>query len=88
MDKKFLHRVIDQIFSETRIDFDEKKISFPFYHSSHRPTLHLPLHPFSPPSPSFSGHCKDIYGLNEEEIKYVWNEYREIIYNKIESNGL
>ena len=84
MDKKFLHRVIDQIVRETKLDYDEKKISFPFYHPSSPTTLFLPLHPFSPPSPSFSGHCKDIYGLNEEEIKYVWNEYREIIYNKID----
>ena len=21
-------------------------------------------------------HCKDVYGLNHDEIKYVWREYK------------
>ena len=24
-------------------------------------------------------HCKDVYGLNHDEIKYVWREYKNII---------
>jgi len=85
--KKYLHKVIDQIVRETRIDYDEKKISSPSFPSLFSSLFFLSPSFFSPPSPSFSGHCRDVYGLNEQEIKYVWNEYREIIYNKIESNG-
>ncbi len=31
----------------------------------------------------FSCHCKNIYALNEKEIAYVWNEYGNIINDKI-----
>ena len=92
MDYKFLHKVVDQIVSETRMDYDMEEIQFPF---SSRPfSLRRPrfltsffLSPPHPPIFSFSDHCKDVYGLNEEETMYVWKEYREIIKDKIENNG-
>jgi len=67
MDYKFLHRVIDQIVSETKLDYDKEIVNYPFtfYKSS---LLH-----------SFSSHCKNVYGLNKEEIDYVWSEYKRII---------
>ena len=42
--------------------------------------------PLSSPS-SFLKHCKEVYGLNEQEIEYVWKEYRDIINDKIGNNG-
>ncbi len=87
MDKKYLHRVLDQIVSETKIDLDEKKVYFTF-----SPSPFFFLFPdvfFSSFSffPFFFDHCRDIYGLNDDEIDYVWDEYKEIILDKIESNG-
>jgi len=82
MDKKFLHRVLDQIVSETTIDYDERTIFLPFSFSPFSYScysLQLLLL-FSP----FSKHCKNIYGLNEDEINYVWNEYKKIIKDKID----
>ena len=84
MDNKFLHKVVDQIVRETRIDYDRRVIKTPLPPS--RPFL-LPS-PFSSfsyvfPSLSFSDHCKDVYGLNEEETEYVWKVYRGIIKDKI-----
>jgi len=32
---------------------------------------------------TFEKYCKDIYGLTEEEIKYVWKQYKDIIKDKI-----
>ena len=95
MNKKYLHRVIDQLVSETRIDYntqegdDEGRIYTPI---SSTPLL-LPFSfssPFFSSSSSFffSKHCKEVYGLNDDEVKYVWEEYREIIKDKIENNGL
>jgi hypothetical protein len=85
MDYKFLNKVVNQIVSETRIDYDMEEIQFPF------PPLLLPSSLFSSfllHSPSlFSNHCKTVYGLNEEETEYVWKEYREIIKDKIKNNG-
>ena len=82
MDYKFLDKVIGQIVSETRIDYGMGEIQFPF-------SLFPRSSPFtSAYSPSlFTKHCKDIYGLNEQEIEYVWKEYNEIIKDKIDSNG-
>ena len=75
MDKKFLHKVIDQIVSETRIDYNELSPTLytPFLPSS----LYLsPSFPPFPPFPlsSFTNHCRDVYGLNNDEVDYVWDE--------------
>ena len=93
MDKRFLHKVVDQIVSETRIDYSMEEIEFPFFvFSSLSPAssfvlLLSPLLSLSSLFPRFSKHCRDVYGLNEEETEYVWEEYIKIIKDKINSNG-
>jgi hypothetical protein len=77
MDNNFLDKVLDQIVSETIIDHDRyNRITYPFDIIFPRPFL-------SPPY-QFYGHCMNVYGLNEDEVKYVWDEYKRIIENKIE----
>ena len=72
MDKNYLDKVLDQIVSETRIDHDEEMLYTPFSPPFSFSLLSLtPIH--------FSHHCKNIYGLNEDEVKYVWKKYKEII---------
>ena len=86
MDKNYLDRVLGQIVRETEID-DSEVVRFPFPPYSF-PISHLPPHHLSFfLSPSFPKHCRDIYGLNKEEIEYVWNEYRQIVKDKIRNNG-
>jgi hypothetical protein len=86
MDKRFLNKVVDQIVSETKIDYDRKVIGTPL----HPIPFHYPSPTFiRPTSPLiFSRHCKNVYGLNEQEIKYVWKEYKKIINDEIKSNGI
>jgi len=81
MDKKFLHRVIDQLVNETRVDHNTRRLHIPF------PGFLFPFSSSLYLSHSFISHCENVYGLNEEEIKYVFNEYRKIINYKI-NNGL
>ena len=86
MDKRFLDKVVDQLVNETIIDYDKKRLYRTF---SPRPS---PI-PFPSPGsyiptsflfpPFFPTHCKEVYGLNDDEVKYVWNEYRDIITDKI-----
>tara|TARA_R110000822_G_C14942465_1_gene453881 strand:+ start:32 stop:283 length:252 start_codon:yes stop_codon:yes gene_type:complete len=83
MDYKFLDKVVDQIISETIMDYDRKVIETPFRSYPFSIFLLLVVVPRL-----FSIHCRDIYGLNDNEIEYVWKEYREIIKDKINSNGL
>ena len=93
MDYKFLNKVLDQLVRETEIDKNRGVIESPFFSlilvssflhlPSFRSSLLLPSFTFL----SFSDHCKDVYGLNDDEIEYVWKEYRETIIDKI-NNGL
>jgi hypothetical protein len=87
MDYKFLDKVIDQLVRETEIHTEFGRIYTPI---SSTPLRHpfpfsSPLFSFSSPF-FFSKHCRDIYGLNDDEIEYVWKEYRETIIDKI-NNG-
>ena len=101
MDKEFLNKVVNQIISETIIDYEKGEIQFPFGFPSFNKTMiytidfHVTMELFSNSSfsvalPSFSSfayHCIEVYGLNDDEVDYVWDEYRNIIIDKIESNG-
>jgi hypothetical protein len=81
MNYKFLDKVVSQIVRETEIDYDKERIYISSSPPSSSPSFYSLLHPYDRPS-SFSDHCKDIYGIkDEQEIKYIWNEYRGIIKN-------
>ena len=87
MDKNYLDKVVDQIVRETRIDRDERSVYTPFsfiYGGEMRVSIwnysHLDL---GFPPHYFSHHCKEVYGLNEDETRYVWDNYQRIIINKI-----
>ena len=91
-DNIYLDKVIEFLVRGTRIDYDKEEIQFPFPFF-YKFSLSSPV-PFSflsrllslfsvPLSSSFPKYCKDIYGLTEDEIKYVWNQYKSIILDKI-----
>ena len=90
MDKRFLKKVLDQIISETRIDYGIGEIQFPFsFNTSSLLAFTIdPLSHLFSSSFLFSSHCKNVYGLNEEETEYVWNNYRQIVKDKIKNNEL
>jgi hypothetical protein len=78
MDKKFLHKVLDQIVNETEIDHDEGRIYSPF-----KPHFLIQFFFLLSTFTLFSRHCEEVYGLNDDEVRYVWNEYKTIIKDKI-----
>jgi hypothetical protein len=71
MDKRFLDKVLGQIVSETRIDYEKEKVYTPFSYP-HPAFTSGPFHHI------FFKHCREVYGLNEDEIEYVWEEYKYI----------
>ena len=83
MDYKFLDKVVIQLVRETEIDHEWGRLYTPF------PPFQTPpfysLSAFSSYRSPFTKHCNEVYGLNIEEIEYVWNEYREIVEDKIMS---
>ena len=76
MDKRFLDKVVDQIVSETMVDYEKERAYTPFY--SYIPYYSLSSFFYHYRS-SFTKHCNNVYGLNIEEIEYVWEEYKHII---------
>ena len=97
MDKGFLDKVLGQIVSETKINDIEERVYPP--NSNDTNSYSLP-HPSSSllffffislkhyPLPTFFYlHCRDVYGLNNEESKYVWEGYKQIIIDIIKKNG-
>ena len=86
---RYIEHIINDLVRDTRIDYEKERITFPFglnlpfYVSTLLPNLHTPPI-FSPPL--YSDYCKDNYGLTEDEIKYVWDQYKSIIIDKITNN--
>ena len=82
MNKKYLDKVIDRIVDET-VSIDREYISAPFYQSHFRIAFLTPFPPSSHTSLSlylvFKRYVKRIYGLTNEESKYVWEQYKEKI---------
>ena len=88
MDNKFLDKVIYQIISETRVI--DNKLYTPFIPFPLFPSL-LILSPLISPSlllSYFSNHCKEVYSLNEQEIEYVWKEYKKEVTTLINDKEL
>ena len=87
MNKNFLDKVIEQIVSETRIDYNE--LSPTLYTPFPYPPVIISFSTFPPRFlfSSFTNHCKDVYGLNDGEIIYVWKKYVNSIKDKIRNNG-
>ena len=86
--KKYLNKVLDHMVRGTEIDYDQEKIYFPFSTSLTLSTPYLRFSPFFSliflPSPiAFSSYCKNQFGLTEDEIRYVWKIYKDIIKDKI-----
>jgi len=83
--KTYLDRVVIELVKDTEIDYEKKKISFLFFPSSKyntRFSLFFSI-PFPHSSSFFYSYCIDTFGLTEDEIDYVWKEYRSIILDKI-----
>ncbi len=78
---KFLDRVVEFIVVDTIIDYEQNIIRFPFLTLRYAFPTRLSLRR----GYSFEKYCKDIYGLTEEEVKYVWKQYKSIIEDKIKN---
>jgi Fe-S cluster assembly iron-binding protein IscA len=76
--KIYLDKIVQYIIDDTIIDYDEGEIKYPYYSNIlliHNHQLPFSVHSFR----AFSIYCENMYGLNIEEIQYVWKHYREKI---------
>ena len=76
---KYLDKVVGSLVRGTKMDYDKGRVRLSFF-----PYPFFPHH-FTPVFGSFSRYCKNVYGLTEDEIKYVWKEFLTIINEKVEN---
>lgn len=86
--KKYIDKVLEHLVRSTKIDYNNNLTSLPFFpfiqHFSSHPFIFPLFSNYSSTTPSsFYKHCKNVFGLTEEEIEYVWKEYKKIIVEKI-----
>jgi len=77
MNKNFIDKVIEQIVSETKMGHDKSVMDTPFYASFPTHLFFVQSTTFLPTT--FSTHCREVYGLNKEETRYVWDVYVDVI---------
>ena len=80
-DNIFLDKVVEFLVKDTKIDYDKGMVHLSFF------PYPFFLPPSTPPPyfPLFSKYSKNVYGLTEEEVEYVWKEFITIIKDKIEN---
>ncbi len=72
----YLDRVVNKLVSETTIEGRIVTVPYSIHHAT------LPILPSFFIISSFSEFVIKVYGLTEEEVKYVWEQYRDIINNQ------
>jgi len=91
MNLNHLNKIVDQLVSETDIDYDRETVFAPtlFFLPLSFPTLSpFSLSPSRFPFHLFFDHCRDMYGLTKKETIYVWKQYKSIIEDKIKNKPL
>ena len=84
--KRYLDKVLDHLVKGTNIDYEKDLIVFPPLSSPFNSTLFFISSSITTPPPLFfSSYCKNTFGLTQEEINYVFIQWREIMRDKIEN---
>ena len=93
MNKKFLQWTLNRILSEVYLDEGDNKIHFPFLSIDidHLAILFMDNmeHSISPAiiGTNFYDHCRNVYGLMDEEIDYLWSIFKNIVKDSVNSYG-
>ena len=78
---RYIEHIIKDLVRDTRIGYYDIDMFKPPYPSPALSPFHLTIRHF--PDPPFLDYCRDTYGLTDQEIKYVWERYKDIILDKI-----
>jgi len=81
MKNKYLGKVVNQLVSETTIDYELGNLYTPFF--SPYSSIFFNYDSSFSFTRGFKNHCIDVYGLTKDEIEYIWKEYKDIIIDKI-----
>jgi len=91
MNNNFLDKVVAQIVDETVIDYSEGSmgtIKPPFTSGNSMSLFHFPTSKNTFFHDSFFNHCKNTYGIKDDnEMEYIWKEFVRTINDKVSSKG-
>ena len=76
--KKYLDKVVEQLLRETDIDYEKRRINYPFFKNTTYSFLYSL--PYSGP---FIRYCENIFPLSKNEMRYVYEMYVGILNSKI-----
>lgn len=82
----YLDKIVEFLVTDTDIEYGKKMIRYPFLPSTLFSFFSSFRTPYVKETP-FSKYIKDNYGLTDEEIDYVWEEYKNIILDKFNNMG-
>lgn len=93
--KNFLDKVVDFLVKDTKVNYDNKTLFFPFTYknslrqgSSNLTTFHKRLFDTYIPIDGFTEYIEEMYGINlTEDIDYVWETYKVTMYNIVFGNN-
>ena len=85
MDKKYLHKVIEQIIYETEVSNGE--VYFPFLSGGVPRKVLSPTRILSYLLYNFTYHCREVYGLNDDERLLAWGKFKNEYFDKFPYNG-
>ncbi len=87
--EKYINYIVDDLINNTEIDYEQERVKLPFFYSPLR-LYFFPSFNSSHASvifprllSSFSKHIKNIYGVRDEEIETIWDQYMERIQSLI-----
>lgn len=80
--KRYLDKIVDLLIKDTKIDYDEKIISFPFVMNNFNYFGDYFYKTYRD-SKSILTYCKYRYGITLDEIKYIEDKYTLLLLNKL-----
>ena len=94
--QKYLEKVVNHMVKGSTIDYVEEEIRYPFtkftpltYLEKRKPYAYVEfgLLKILAGAGLFNDYCEEIFGLNEEETKYVWKKWLGIMRDKVIETG-
>tara|TARA_R110000824_G_scaffold187239_1_gene368495 strand:+ start:685 stop:987 length:303 start_codon:yes stop_codon:yes gene_type:complete len=81
--KIFLDKVLDRLKDRTNFEVrDDGKVYWAYPYHQSLLSAAAPYHSNSPDG-HFHNNCRDVYGLTNREIRYVWDRYYEWLVNEL-----
>jgi len=82
-DKKLLDRILKYLMDDTIVNHKTGEITFPFFLQV-KPPMPRKFFDFrSTSNYNFSDYCKKTYGLNDDEVIYLWPKYQELFSDEV-----